>query len=81
MLCRGEDIMDTKVATNIIRQIAKENYTTEEVVKSEIKAAILAGYSNQSTRNKWSEIFGEGVLPSPEEFIIIMSGNIVASAL
>lgn len=60
----------------LIKEVAGKNGVTEEEVRSEMKSAILAAYMNRETREKWNETFGEGVLPTPEEFIIIMAEKI-----
>lgn len=60
----------------IISQVAKMNGVSEEYVREEIRLAILNAYHNERTREKWNEIFGEGVLPTPEEFIVTMANKL-----
>ena len=33
----------------------------------------MIGFLNKETRNKWDNLFGVGKLPSPEEFITVLS--------
>ncbi len=67
MLSRGK---------KIISQVAKMNGVSEEYVRKEIKLAILDAYRNEKTKKTWNEMFGEGVLPTPEEFIIKMADKL-----
>ncbi len=60
----------------IISQVAKMNGVSEEHVREEIRLAILNAYCNEKTRKAWNEMFGEGVLPTPEEFIITMANKL-----
>ncbi len=64
--------MKTKDAAKIIKELAMKNCTSESEIRREMKLAILEGYKNPDTRENWNKIFGEGNLPTPEEFIIIM---------
>lgn len=59
-----------------IKKVAQKNGVTVEHVRSEMKKAILEGYMNPETREKWTELFGEGRLPEPEEFILVMSKQV-----
>jgi len=59
-----------------IKKVAQQNGVTVEQVRSEMKIAILEGYKNPETREKWNELFGEGHLPEPEEFILVMSKQV-----
>ncbi len=61
---------------NIISQVAKKNGVTEEHVREEIRLAILDAYQNEKTKKVWNEMFGEGVLPTPEEFIVTMANKL-----
>ena len=45
----------------------------KKIAKSEMKKAILIGFLNKDTRHKWDSLFGSGRLPSPEEFISVLS--------
>lgn len=38
-----------------------------------MEKAILIGFLNKDTRHKWDSLFGSGRLPSPEEFISVLS--------
>lgn len=53
----------------IISQIAKNHGETEEEVRREIEKAIMIAYKEKGNGSKWSEIFGNNVVPTPEEFI------------
>lgn len=33
----------------------------------------MIGFLNKEIRNKWDSLFGSGRLPSPEEFITVLS--------
>jgi hypothetical protein len=59
-----------------IKKVAQQNGVSVEQVRSEMKKAILEGYRNPETRAKWNELFGEGHLPEPEEFIVVMSKQV-----
>ena len=65
--------MSKRFAKNAIRQIAKREGISVEAVKMEMQNAIIAAYNNPETKAKWNERFGEGVLPTPEEFISKMA--------
>lgn len=65
--------MSKRFAKNAIRQIAKREGISVEAVKKEMQNAIIAAYNNPKTKAVWNERFGEGVLPTPEEFISKMS--------
>lgn len=42
-----------------------------------MKKDILSSFLNNETRCKWDRLFGAGRLPSPEEFIEILSLEVV----
>lgn len=65
-----------KKGKKIIKQIAKENGVSVDEVRRDMEIAIKEGYHNPDTRQKWSEMFGEGVLPTPEEFICTISKEV-----
>ena len=44
-----------------------------------MEKAILIGFLNKETRVKWDSLFGSGRLPSPEEFITVLSSKVVKS--
>lgn len=46
---------------------------SESEIREEMKEAILIGFLNKDTRNKWDGLFGSGRLPSPEEFLAVLS--------
>lgn len=56
----------------IIKQIAKREGKSVNAVRREIAASIKDAYSNQHTRKWWNELFGEGVIPTPEQFLDVM---------
>ena len=68
--------MANKRGEAAIKKLAKEKGLSVEHVRSEMKMAILSGYMNPATREKWNEIFGEGHLPEPEEFIVKMADKV-----
>lgn len=62
--------MNKKRVNRIIREIAKREKISESEVRAEMEKAILAGFQNPETRQKWDEMFGAGKIPSVEEFIM-----------
>lgn len=68
--------MDNKRGEAAIRKLAMQKGVSVEHVRTEMKMAILSGYMNPATRAQWNEIFGEGHLPEPEEFIIKMADRV-----
>lgn len=58
---------------DIIAEVAKKNGVTAEEVRREIESAIREAYKNKDTRSNWDKIFGNGVVPSPEEFLRTMA--------
>jgi hypothetical protein len=66
--------MDKKkieIASNAIERIAKENHTTVEEVRLQIKVAMINGLVSTDPKVKayWQSIPCEGEVPTPEEFI------------
>lgn len=66
--------MDKKkieIASNAIERIAKENRTTVEDVRLQIKIAMINGLVSSDPKVKayWQSIPCEGEVPTPEEFI------------
>lgn len=59
-----------------IRKVAKENGVTVEHVREEMQIAILEAYNKAETKEMWNELFGEGVLPTPEQFITVMTKRV-----
>ena len=74
MIGREDIIMKTKAAKRAIRKIAKREGITECEVRKEMEKAIMIGFMNTGTRQKWNDMFGARKLPSPEEFITKVSG-------
>lgn len=68
--------MDRKEAKRIIKVIAKKEGKDENLVREEMKRAITSGYMNADKQKMWTELFGIGHIPDPEEFIIKISGRI-----
>lgn len=66
--------MNRKTARRAIARIAKREGIKVSEVREEMSRAIMAGYSNKETREKWNDIFGEDTIPSPEEFITAIGG-------
>lgn len=62
--------MNNKAAQKAIKKIAIQEAISEDEVREEMRKAIMAGYLNPGTREMWNIIFGENVIPTPEEFII-----------
>lgn len=65
--------MRIKEVKNAIRKIAKREGISECEVRREMEKAILIGFMNADTRQRWSSLFGEGRLPDSEEFITKVS--------
>ena len=68
--------MTKKRGEAIIRDLAKQKGVPVEEVRLEMKKAILEGYRNPETRTRWNEIFGDGHIPEPEEFIVKMADQV-----
>lgn len=66
--------MTKKMAKRVVRKIAQQEGIRESEVRKEMQKAILLGFMNAGTRQKWNSLFGVGTVPSPEEFIVKMSG-------
>ena len=56
-----------------LRRLLKEREKSESEIREEMEKAIMIGFLNKETRNKWDNLFGVGKLPSPEEFITVLS--------
>lgn len=65
--------MGTGRVDKIIRKIAKREGIAVSKVREEMAKAILMGFMNEGTRQKWDSLFGVRKLPSPEEFITKIS--------
>lgn len=69
--------MNNKNAKEVIRRIAEKEGKQECEIREEMKKAILAGFMNPETKNQWTNLFGEGRLPNPEEFIAKLSDRVI----
>lgn len=69
--------MGERAAKDAIKKIAKREGKSESEIRQEMEKAIMIGFLNKETRNKWDNLFGVGKLPSPEEFITILSMEVV----
>ena len=65
-----EDSMDRKKAKRIIRAMAKREGKDEKLIREEMEKAITIGYMNTEKQKMWIELFGDGHIPDPEEFIM-----------
>lgn len=68
-----EENMDRKRAKRIIKAMAKKEGKDEELIRQEMRKAITIGYMNTEKRKIWIDLFGEGHIPDPEEFIMRVS--------
>lgn len=68
-----------KKGKKIIKQIAKENGVSVDEVRRDMEIAIKEAYQNPDTRQEWSRLFGEGIMPTPEEFICTISKEVKQS--
>ena len=62
----------------IFEEIALRNNVTVDEVKTEMRKAIRISFSNFGKTIQWKEMFGEGRIPEPEEFIRVVALSIVA---
>lgn len=65
--------MSKKAAKDAIKKIAKREGKSESEIREEMEEAIMIGFLNKETRHKWDSLFGSGQLPSPEEFVAVLS--------
>ncbi len=65
--------MKERAAKDAIKKIAKREGKSESEIREEMEKAILVGFLNKETKYKWDSLFGIGRLPSPEEFIAVLS--------
>ena len=65
--------MSERADKEAIKKIAKSEGKSEGEIREEMEKAILIGFLNKDTRHKWDSLFGSGRLPSPEEFISVLS--------
>ena len=69
--------MSEKAAKEVIKKIAKIEGKSENKIREEMEQAIMIGFLNKETRHKWDSLFGLGQLPSAEEFITVLSTEVV----
>lgn len=65
--------MSKKAAKDAIKKIAKREGKSESEIREKMEEAIMIGFLNKETRHKWDSLFGSGRLPSPEEFVAVLS--------
>lgn len=65
--------MNKRTAKDAIKKIAKREGKSESEIREEMEKAIMIGFLNKETRTRWDSLFGSGRLPSPEEFIAVLS--------
>lgn len=66
------------VAKNALRLIAKREGKTVEEIRKNIKAAMLVGMisADPKVQAYWTKIPCEGDIPTPEEVIVYLAGEI-----
>ena len=67
--------MNKKTTKDEIKKIAKREGKSD--IREEMKKDILSVFLNSETRCKWDRLFGAGRLPSLEEFIQVLSLEVV----
>lgn len=67
--------MDRKRAKRIIKAMAKKEGKDENLIRDEMSKAIIMGYMDTEKQKIWTELFGEGHIPDPEEFIMQVSSR------
>lgn len=65
--------MSKKAAKDAIKKIAKRKGKSKSEIREEMEKAIMIGFMNEEARDKWDSLFRSGRLPSPEEFITVLS--------
>lgn len=68
--------MSERAAKDAIKRIAKRERKSESEIRKEMEKDILIGYMNNETRCRWDSLFGIRRLPSPEEFISVLSREV-----
>lgn len=68
--------MDRKSEKRIIKKMAKREGKDENLIREEMKKAITIGYMDTEKQKIWIELFGEGHIPDPEEFIMRVSNGL-----
>ena len=71
--------MNKRVAKDAIKKIAKREGKSESAIREEMEEAIMTGFLNMETRDKWDSLFESGRLPSLEEFITVLSSKVARS--
>ena len=69
--------MDLTNSKKAIKEIAKRDGKSINAVRKEIQIAIDQAYSNPLTHAQWTALFGEGVRPTPEEFVEVVSADLL----
>lgn len=69
--------MKRRTADEIIKKLAEKEGVQGSEIREEMRKAIFSAYANSKDRFLWSSLFGEGRLPSPEEFIMKISSTVV----
>ena len=67
--------MSKKAAKDAIKKIAKRK--SESEIREKMEEAIMIGFLNAETRDKWDSLFGSERLP--EEFITVLSSKVARS--
>ena len=62
-----------------IKDLVKREGVSVNKIRKEITVAIEDAYSSPSTRMRWTELFSEGVIPNPEQFIEVVSEDLLKS--
>lgn len=73
---KGKRRMSKRAAKDAIKKIAEREGKSESEIREDMEKAIMIGFLNKETRHKWDSLFGSGRLPSPEEFIAVLSLNV-----
>lgn len=68
--------MSKRSAKDAIKKIAKREGKSESEIREEMEKAIMIGFLNKETGSRWNSLFRLGRLPSPEEFITVLSMEI-----
>ena len=71
--------MSKNATKDAIKKIAKRERKSESEIREKMEEAIMIGFLNAETRDKWDGLFGSERLPSPEEFITVLSSKVARS--
>ena len=63
--------MDLTNSKKAIKEIAKRDGKSVNAVSKDL------AYSNPLTHAQWTALFGEGVRPTPEEFVEVVSADLL----